>query len=95
MIISLIAVIFLGIFSVVDSMLGAILPLRAGTNVLVQFLGYVDQVVYFVRSLFPLTISTIFSYLFLLFCIAVVLKFVSLVKRLIPGISRFGSRRLT
>lgn len=95
MITTVIVALFLGIVSIIDNMLGAILPLRHGVAMFQLMLSTVDNVVYYVRSIFPLTISTIFFYGFLMFSVFIVFKFINFIKSIVPYLNRFGSGKVT
>ena len=95
MITTIIAVLFYAFVALLDSFLGAIISLRAGTEAFNQALSVLDFFVYYVRSVLPLTVSTIFSSLYFVFCVAIVLKFFSYLKRITPFVSRFGSNRMS
>lgn len=95
MITTIIAILFYAFVAVLDTFLGAIVSLRAGTEVFAQVLNTFDFFVYYVRSVLPLTVSTIFQSFYFVFCVAVVLKFFSFFKRVTPFVSRFGSNRMS
>lgn len=90
MITTVVLTIILGIVGLMDSLLGAILPLKGGVVVFQSMLNLMDTSVYYIRSILPLTVSTIFVYLFLLFAFGVLFKGISFIKRIIPYVNRFG-----
>ena len=92
MIITIIFTIFLGLIALVDKALGAIIPLTKGTVAFASMLNYVDLGVYYVRSIFPVTISNFFAFFYILFNIAILLAILRLFKSFIPGFNKVGSR---
>jgi len=62
MITSTILTILLGFVYLLDILLGSILPLQKGTAMFGYILSLMDNIVFYVRSILPLTISTIFFY---------------------------------
>lgn len=91
MITTVVLTIVLGIVALLDSFLGALLPLKNGTIAFQSMLSLMDSIVFYVRSILPLTVSMIFSYMFLAFAFAVLFKGISFIKRIIPYVNRFGS----
>jgi len=91
MITSTILTILLGFVYLLDILLGSILPLQKGTAMFGYILSLMDNIVFYVRSILPLTISTIFFYAFIAFATLLLIKGVSMVKSIIPYFNRFGS----
>lgn len=91
MIVTLLLTIFLGLIAIIDKVLGAVVPLQKATVAFNAMLLYIDQSVFYIRSILPLTLSNIFASLFLLFSVFLFLKIVSIIKNLIPFLNRFGS----
>jgi len=93
MIITFIFVFLFGLLSTVDSIIGSLLSFKAGGIIFVSMLQLLDTVVYWVRSIFPVTISTLFQFAFTLFSIFIVLKFIGMVKSMIPLLNNIGGNQ--
>jgi len=84
MILYIILTLLLGMIGIVDKILGSIMDLSRATNTFLSLLNYVDVSVYYVRSILPLTITTIFRFGWIVFNIAILVLILSAIKSKIP-----------
>lgn len=89
MITTLIFILFFSIVGLVDKLLSAIPQLSLGAQYLNSFLSLVDNLVYLVRSVMPLTVSMIFGFIASYFGIMFVLLFIKMFKSAIPLLGSF------
>lgn len=90
MITTVIIYIVFAIMDMFDAMLsglGFIKTASSAFNIMIQF---IDAIVFYVRSLLPLTISAIFTMMFQLFTVYIVIWFISWIMATIP---LFGNRK--
>jgi len=89
MITTIVFILFFGLVGLVDKLLSAIPQLTLGAQYLNSFLVLVDNLVFMVRSVMPLTVSMLFGFVSLYFSIMFVLLFVKMFKSAIPVIGNF------
>lgn len=67
-----------------DAMLSGLVFIKSASSVFRVLIQYVDAIVFYVRSLLPLTISAIFMILFQLITVYIVIWFIRWIMSTIP-----------
>lgn len=84
MITTVILFIVFAIMDMFDAMLSGLSFIKSASSVFVSLMKFVDAVVFYIRSLLPLTISAIFTMIFQLITVWIVVWFIRWIMSTIP-----------